>query len=133
MKTTSPVTILTRVSFKSDARKVVYQALSSDGATKYNVFLFAGKASSCECPSRKPCRHMKAAESREAERQAQAAVEDDFSDLIEPDYNDEIAAAMARLRSQAQVPPKYAVAPRVAEDWSERSQLNGSRAFSILR
>ena len=62
------VTILARVEFKNDPRKVVYQCLSSNGVDKYNTFLFNGKACSCECPATKPCYHMVQCEAKEQQR-----------------------------------------------------------------
>ncbi len=62
------VTILARVEFKNDARKVVYKVLSSNGKDTYMTSLFNGKACSCDCISRKPCYHMTGCEAHEAAR-----------------------------------------------------------------
>jgi hypothetical protein len=63
------VTTIARVQFKADPRKVVYLNRSSDGSTQYETSLFDGKATSCNCPSRKPCKHMIHSEQAEAYRQ----------------------------------------------------------------
>lgn len=67
---TREVTILARVEFKADSRKVVYQCLSSNGKDTYMTYLFNGKASSCECKATKPCYHMTGCEAYEAARNA---------------------------------------------------------------
>ncbi len=70
------VTTIARVQFKSDPRKVVYLNRSSDGETQYETFLFDGRATSCTCPSRKPCKHMAHSEQAEAKRQEALAEEE---------------------------------------------------------
>ncbi len=73
---TREVTILARVEFKADSRKVVYKVLSSNGADTYQTSLFNGKACSCTCPSRKPCYHMTGCEAHEAERDAERKMDE---------------------------------------------------------
>jgi len=68
-KTVKEVTFIARAQFKCDHRKVVYLARSSNGVDQYATSLFDGNATGCTCPSRKPCKHMKAAEAKEAARQ----------------------------------------------------------------
>jgi hypothetical protein len=52
------VTILARIEFKCDKRKVVYVVRSSDGEKHYYVSFFDGKSTGCDCPSYKPlCKH----------------------------------------------------------------------------
>ncbi len=129
-------------------KEVFYLVKSDSSDEWYQVrFDHSCLAWTCRCPATKPCKHERAVQEvlkirREriatsmgpealaavkhmqaeddrcrAERQP-AAVEEDFSDLIEQRPSVEIAAAMAKLRSQAQVPVKSAVAPRQCEDWS---------------
>lgn len=64
------VKMIARIQFKDDARKVVYLVRSSDGEGQYHTYLFDGKATSCDCAARKPCKHMEKCEAEEAERQA---------------------------------------------------------------
>jgi SWIM zinc finger len=142
MKNLTPATIICRVEFKSNSKHVVYIVRSSDGTSQYEVAMFNGKACSCSCPSRKPCRHMKAAEAREAERQPVAAAPVsssvailvpegisviDRSEVTERDILAETAAIQA-VKQAAAVPAKYAA----AHDYRERSSL-ATGAFSILR
>lgn len=128
MKTQTPVLILARIAFKADPRKVCYQCLSSDGSTVYTTCLFNGRRTSCTCPARTlDCKHAKAAEAREAERAASKPVatvkidghlaevvatpagdivttpviEDDFSDLIMPDYAEELERVAASQPAHA--------------------------------
>ncbi len=81
MKTTSnsikstTVTIIARIVFKADYKKVCYLVRSSDGATQYTTCLFEGRATSCTCPSRKPCKHMRAAENAEHARSLRVKAE----------------------------------------------------------
>jgi hypothetical protein len=67
------VTVLARVEFKCDSRKVVYKVLSSNEKDTYITTLFNGKACSCTCPATKPCYHMVQLEAREAARNAAPA------------------------------------------------------------
>lgn len=64
------VTVISRIEFKADSRKVVYKVLSSNGKDTYETFFFNGKACSCTCPATKPCYHMTQLEAREASRVA---------------------------------------------------------------
>lgn len=68
-KTVSPVQIVGRATFKSNPLHSYYVVLSSDGVTQYHVAMFQGKACSCDCLARVECRHMKACQAREDERQ----------------------------------------------------------------
>lgn len=68
------VTIVARVQFKNDARKVVYKVLSSNGKDTYETYFFNGKACSCSCPATKPCYHMVQCEAREQARKVEAVV-----------------------------------------------------------
>ncbi len=123
MKTTSnrsqntTVTTLARIAFKCDYRKVCYQIRSSDGSTQYTTCLFEGLATSCTCASRRPCKHMRAAENAEharslrikAEREAAwltntAPCKDDIgcvSDFEQSLVGRSIAAASAQEREDA--------------------------------
>lgn len=67
-QSTKEVTVLARVEFKNDARKVVYRVLSSNGHDTYDTFFFNGKACSCSCPATKPCYHMTQLQMREQAR-----------------------------------------------------------------
>jgi len=67
-KTVKEVTFIARIEFKCDHRKVVYLVRSSNGVDQYETSMFDGKATGCTCPSRKPCKHMKGAEQKEAAR-----------------------------------------------------------------
>ena len=67
-KTQKQVQVLSRIQFKVDSRKVVYNVRSSDGTQVYQTFLFNGKACSCTCKATKPCYHMTQLEAREASR-----------------------------------------------------------------
>ena len=67
---TKTVVIIARIQFKSDARKVVYIVRSSDGTKTYQTYLLNGKATGCQCPSRKPCYHGLHLEQIEAARVA---------------------------------------------------------------
>ncbi len=69
------VTTIARVQFHADPRKVVYLNRSSDGETQYYTYLFDGRATSCDCPSRKPCKHMAHSEQAEASQDAQERIE----------------------------------------------------------
>jgi hypothetical protein len=70
MSDNKKVTILARIEFKADSKKVCYRCLSSNGKDIYTTCLWQGKACSCSCPSRKlECRHAIACEAREAERE----------------------------------------------------------------
>ncbi len=89
-RTKKEVQIVARYQFKNDARKVAYRVHSSDGRKEYTCFLFDGKATSCECPARKPCYHMIQLEQREQERAEQEAkvnrvVESDITQHVEDD------------------------------------------------
>jgi hypothetical protein len=67
-KIVKEATFIARIQFKCDHRKVIYLARSSNGVDQHETTLFDGKATSCSCPSKKPCYHMKAAEAREEAR-----------------------------------------------------------------
>lgn len=67
------VTIIARIQFKNDSRKVCYLVRSSSGKDTYTTCLFNGKATSCTCPARKPCYHMTQLETIEAARPQVAA------------------------------------------------------------
>lgn len=67
--TTKEVTVLARVVFKNDSRKVVYNVLSSNGKDQYQVYFFDGKVCSCSCPATKPCYHMVQLQAREDARE----------------------------------------------------------------
>lgn len=69
--TEKTVQMIARYEWKSDHRKVAYRVRSSDGATEYTTYLFDGKATSCDCPARKPCYHMVQLEQHEAATQAE--------------------------------------------------------------
>ena len=74
-KQVKTVTVLARITYKSDPRKVVYKVLSSDGVTKYNVYVFNGQVSGCECPSKTKCYHKDQIQQREdARKTAEATV-----------------------------------------------------------
>lgn len=60
------VQIIARYEWHCDPRKVAYRVRSSDGTAEYTCYLFDGKATSCDCPARKPCYHMSQLEAHEA-------------------------------------------------------------------
>lgn len=106
------VQIKCRVQFKDDDRKVVYQVRSSNGVSAYQVFLFAGKATSCECASRKPCYHMIQVEQYEAatapERQERhvaktVQAEVDAWCVSQVDYDDLSEAAQTQIAAVGQI------------------------------
>ncbi len=68
-KQAKAVKVISRIQFKVDSRKVVYNVRSSDGTQVYQTFLFNGKACSCTCKATKPCYHMTQLEEKEASRQ----------------------------------------------------------------
>ena len=70
MKTNKSVSIIARIAFKADPRKVCYIVKSSNGKDTYQTCLFNGKATGCSCPSTRPCYHMTQIEAKEAARQA---------------------------------------------------------------
>jgi hypothetical protein len=67
-KQAKAVKVISRIEFKSDSRKVVYNVRSSDGTQVYQTCLFNGKACSCTCKATKPCYHMTQLEAREMVR-----------------------------------------------------------------
>lgn len=50
-KTAKVVSIVARIEFKSDSKKVCYIVRSSNGASQYTTCLHNGKACSCTCPA----------------------------------------------------------------------------------
>ncbi len=74
---------LYRTESKSDARKVVYTVLSSNGQDTYETSFFCGKAVGCTCPSRKPCYHMIQLQRREDERQAAELAAEQAAEMAE--------------------------------------------------
>ncbi len=94
------VQIIARIVFTADNRKVVYLVRSSNGVDQYEVHMFDGKACSCTCPSRKPCRHMAGTEQIERIRSAPSAKAATFVE-------------MKRVYDVRQPPT-----PRYCEDWS---------------
>ncbi len=68
---TKTVTIIARIQFKNDPRKVCYLVRSSNGVDQYTTCLFNGKAVSCNgCPSHGNCYHRTGCEKVEAARKA---------------------------------------------------------------
>ncbi len=109
------VTTIARVQFHTDPRKVVYLNRSSDGETQYYTSLFDGKATSCDCPSRKPCKHMAHSEQAEATRQeAQDAEERIAAGLVL--YQAEMHAAEVEKQQQ-----HMSASPVVESEYVEKS------------
>ena len=71
MRREREATILYRVALKQHPGIVVWQVLSSDGVTKYDVTMVRGKVNNCTCKATKPCYHMTAVQAREDERSSQ--------------------------------------------------------------
>lgn len=69
---TKEVTVTARIEYKASPEKVIYQVLSSDESTTYNVYMYRGKACSCNCPATRRCYHMDGCEAKEASRQPAA-------------------------------------------------------------
>jgi hypothetical protein len=67
-KATKPVSVIARCEFKADTRKVIYLVSQSSGEGQYETHMFDGKACSCTCASRRPCKHMAHCEQLEAKR-----------------------------------------------------------------
>ena len=72
-KVAKQVTVIARVQFKCDDRKVVYLVRASNGTDQYETTMFDGKATGCTCPSKKPCYHMKGVEALESKRREVAS------------------------------------------------------------
>lgn len=138
--TPKPVTIIARVQFKADPRKVCYRVRSSNGKDVYTTCLFDGKATSCTCPCKTGnCYHRRQLEAREQERaatkaaQAEAAVEQptrvaDSSPLASVEKA-KIARFDRALAAAAR--PLVAIAP--VPDLGNRGALTKNRAFSLMR
>lgn len=71
---TKEVTVKARIQFKAAPEKVIYQVLSSDEHTTYNVYMYHGKATSCTCKATRRCYHMDGCDAREAARQPKPAM-----------------------------------------------------------
>ncbi len=67
-KTQTPVVVIARYQLKSNADQVFYKVRSSAGDAEYCVTCLDGIAVECDCPARKPCKHMKACTYMEASR-----------------------------------------------------------------
>lgn len=67
-KAAKTVSIIARIEFRADTRKICYLVNSSNGVDQYETCLFDGKATSCSCPSQRSCYHMQQLEEREAKR-----------------------------------------------------------------
>ena len=124
MKTKTPkqpkqVVIIARVQFKADSRKVAYAVESSDGTKQYSVCLFDGKVTACDCPARKPCKHMNAAQRIETARTAHVAAHGDIAgfNVCEP-----VSERVSEPVEVAAAAPAEVVKPvtpqRVQEDWN---------------
>lgn len=96
------VQIIARVQFKIDARKVVYLVRGSHGE-QYETYMFAGKATSCTCESRKPCYHMIQLEAKEAERQPRELAKINLRPNADGDYRNLLTYCLA-LEEQASEP-----------------------------
>lgn len=120
------VTVLCRVELKADSRKVIYQCLSSDGKTTYNVFFFNGKVSSCSCISRKPCYHMTGCQAREDARNAERsrATQEARARRLE---------AVRQAEATVEEAKNYLESLPERKPVGQRGSLNGNRPFSILR
>ena len=68
---TREVTILARCQFKNNPKAAGYQVLSSNGVDKYEVHVYNGKATSCNCPAKKPCYHLIGVQAYEDARREQ--------------------------------------------------------------
>jgi Na+-translocating ferredoxin:NAD+ oxidoreductase RnfC subunit len=156
-QSTKTVQIIARIVFKSDNRKVIYLVRSSNGIDQYEVHMFDGKACSCTCPSRKPCRHMAGAESKEQERaafQAEAIEKANAREAAEetkwvrmPNSTQRLAHQVndACLNSLNEMTEQYAEAKRqnpstlatnmvIEAKRRQQAPLAGaSRAFSLMR
>ncbi len=124
------VQITTRFQFKADSRKVCYTVRSSNGTDEYTTCLFAGKACSCTCPSRKPCYHMAQVEAVEANRtreQAESAKASTFESLK--------ATYDVRTTSErVQNPSTIATNMVIESKRRQQAPLAGaSRGFSLMK
>lgn len=147
------VKVIARIQWKSDPRKVVYLNRSSDGVSQYETSLFDGKATSCSCPSRKPCKHMKHSEQVEQERKVVESPEQK-EEREWSEYRRELARKLARQFMTTQVveqiveqqnvemPPIAMELPpelkgyrkkAVSVDISTKGNLNGQQGFSLLK
>jgi hypothetical protein len=91
--------IIARIVFQDDPRKVIYIVRSSSDATvQYQVHMFDGKACSCTCPSRKPCKHMSRCEAQEQERTRKQQIEAEIA-RIDAEIQAYIADEVARVSS----------------------------------
>ncbi len=97
-KTVKQVTVVARIQFKADARKVVYLVRSSRAEDIYHTYLFDGKATSCECPSKKPCYHMAQVEAIEEARTTPVAVAMERAQAAMVDVEDKAFDLNARQR-----------------------------------
>lgn len=132
MQKQKTVLIIARYEWKCDARKVAYLVRSSGGSTTYQTYLFDGKATSCECPSRKPCKHMDLAEQHEAERQGEQFLEglDEDKKLIE--WTAEELERNPKFPTVIDLDGKCR--PMFERKKSaDHAALNGNRGFSLLR
>ncbi len=69
MAKTQEVTIIARYELKADSSQVFYKVRSCSDATKeYCVTCLDGVAIECDCPARKPCKHMRHCTHLEAQR-----------------------------------------------------------------
>lgn len=116
---TTTVTVLTRYQIKRNGH-VVYTALSSNGVDRYTVTLVNGKATGCDCPARKPCKHMNACEAKEAARnQTAQAVESEPVTVASP--------AIAAVASEP-VTRRYST-----QEQRKNASLYSNKGFSLMR
>ncbi|SRR5260370_41014229 len=109
------VQILARYAHKTNGKlngKVTYCIRSSNGSDFYYTTLVDGKASGCSCPAHSKCYHKTQLEAIEVKRTSA--------------WN----AYKATLAKQL---AKQYVSTTVVTDLATRGNLNGNRAFSVLR
>lgn len=158
MATTKQVVVLARYAHKTNGKlngTVTYLVKSSDGKSQYCTTLVDGKASGCSCPAKSRCYHKTQLEAKEQDRK----VATQFAAKALPVWAIELVKAGKLVAKVAPEKPKVAVlftekGPRrrnryvtelieaqehksgvLAEmrDIAERGNLNGQRAFSLMR
>ncbi len=107
-------------------KETYYLARSSkNNGTYYFVTFSHGSARwQCTCPSYRQCSHVNVVNAALAQRRAAIAAK----------MGPQAQAVVKQLQAQDDVRQQmWTSAPQLPAGWQERSQLNGPRAFSLMR
>jgi hypothetical protein len=132
MATKKEVQIIARYAHKTNGKlngTVTYLVRASNGVDTYCTTVIEGKASGCSCPAKSSCYHKKQLEAKEAGRPfAAKSLPVWTAELVKTGKL--VIPGKARIIAQA---VEATVPAAKSTDLSKKGNLNGQRAFSILR